>query len=258
MASENRRRRVSSSVRSLLGDMGDRYDDVLRIMRRSDTAESKKGNDAATPRAAPSEAPLNRTERTPLSVSRKDFVNSPSSVAPSSSLPGSNPSLISVAAPSADTRTSGASPLVSSSHRRGQRAVQEDEPSLKLDPAAGRITNSFKQRDRMLTREFASSMEHAVRTHKASLKLARELLKNMEASLDDQLKSERAHGGSSKQQSRDFSEEKLQHHLRLALEAKDREGVLSFVFDVLDGFDKLGEGSPQGDHVSLGSRSPSS
>lgn len=247
MASEDRRRRVSSSVRSMLGDMGDRYDDVLRIMRRSDTAESKQGDDGATPRAAPSEAPLSRTERTPVSISRNDYVNSPSSVAPSGSHPGSNRSLPSVATPSDAMRTLGASLLGSSNRRRGRRAVQEDESSVKLDAAVGSITKSFSQRDRMLTREFASSMEHAVHTHKTSLKLARELLKNMEASLDNQLKSERAHedaSGSSKGQLRDFSEEKLQHHLRLALEAKDRESVLSFVFDVLDGFDKLAEGSP--------------
>ena len=99
-----------------------------------------------------------------------------------------------------------------------------------------------------MKREYVPSMDNAVHTHKGTHKMAQDLLHNMEEILNRQLEVERAQHATAPhapQPSPGFSEEKLQHHLRLALKAKGRENVLNFVFDVLDDVEEVNAGPPR-------------
>ena len=87
-------------------------------------------------------------------------------------------------------------------------------------------------------------MDKAAHTHKGSLRIAQDLLKDMEEALNNQLEAERTNEATAPgfPQSSSFSEDELRHHLRLALKAKGRENVLNFVFDVLDDVEEIAPG----------------
>lgn len=246
-SSEDRRRRVSSSVRSLLGSKGKRYNDILALMQQSsknlDTggseAEESGSRDHSLLQPSPSTNSLSENTVTASTDTAS------SSTPPSTSAGDSYQADVSPSKDKTDpaVRTAASTRLPNVEDPRPTSSVSAKQESESLSGS----TNNYTPRsettsshliklqsrgERVLKREYAPTMKHVVSTHKVSITLANNLLKTMETSLEQRQESESTNLDTV---SRKFSKDQLHYHLKLALEAEGREWLLNFIFGVLDG-----------------------
>ena len=245
---------MSSSVRSLLGSKGKRYNDILAMMQQSSKSTDAGASEAKVMESGSGDDDVLQLSPSKITASHVDETLSNSTPTSSTPFAGNGKPSRGEEAASKDreneniykaglsTRLPEAGNKLPSSSRPADFVI-ESQPGgpAKYTPSSEttklHLITLQNRGERILKREYAPTMKHVVGTHKVSMTLAQSLLEKMESSLERQQALESEHINSRADSSK-FSEDQLRYHLKLALEAEGREWLLNFVFGVLDGNDE--------------------